>query len=54
MKSGVLKTKLKTLTLKLYDHLKNCEICDLKKLTCEVCHTGVVFYEFEIEIAGEC
>ena len=53
-REGHLKKKLHSMMSVLLDHLQACHKCDLKKQQCEICMGGVLYYEFDIEVAGEC
>ena len=53
-RKGILGAKTGEIRELLMQHLDNCKRCDLQKVQCEICMGGVLFYEYEIEKAGEC
>ena len=50
--TGSLNRRLSEMEEKLLEHLHSCPQCKLKKETCEVCHGGVPYFAYNIEIAG--
>jgi len=53
-REGFLEKKLLSITKLLTKHVLECKLCSLEKKQCSVCKGGRDFYEFEIEMGGQC